>query len=87
MDDQAFFSRHMEAWVPIDEHLCRLVDWLRLVGYRHIPEVELQLTMIVDHHGERTFTKFLPGFREVGIVTIKDAAHPDRVLYSSTHNR
>ena len=77
----------MEAWALIDEHLCRLVDRLRLMGYRHTLEAELRLKGTENYPGERTFSKFLPGFREEGTVTIKDAAHIDCTLYSSTHNR
>ena len=87
MDDRDLFSRRMDAWVLIYKSLCRLVDWLRSPGNHHTLEVELRLTNIEDFPEEPNFTKFLPEFREKGVVTIKDHAHNDRVLYSSAHNR
>ena len=86
MDDRSIFSRKVEAWASIDKQLCGLVERLRLMGYHHTLEAELRLETAEDYPGEHTFTRFLPGFREKGTVTIKDAAHRDRVLYSSTHS-
>jgi hypothetical protein len=87
MQDCRIFAQRMEAWAPIDKLLCELVDRLRETRYRHTLEVELRLTYMEDDPGEYDFIKFLPEFREKGIVTIKDAVHGDRVLHSSTHNR
>ena len=70
----------------IDKELCRLVDRLRATGYRHTLEVELRLTKIGHDVRKCVFTKFLPEFREKGIVTIVGGEHGDRVLHSSAQN-
>ena len=70
-------------WAFIDEELCRLVNWLRATGYRRTLEVELQVAEVQDDPGQYGFTKLLPKFKEEGVVTVLDAAHGDRLLYSS----
>ena len=72
----------------IDRQLCKLVDRLRVAGYRHTLEVELRLTAIEDDCGGYDFTELfdLSEFRERGIVTIIDAVHGDRLLHSSAHS-
>ena len=81
------FESYGKYWAPIDGQLCGLVGQLCVMGYRHTLEVELQLTKVEDHPGYCDFTRFLPEFREKGVVTIIDAAHGDRLLHSSIHNR
>ena len=82
------FARRMGQWDFVDDRLCGLVDLLRAKGHRHTLEVELRL---MKYEGDPTrvydFSKFLPGFREKGVVTIIDTVHNDRLLHSSTHNR
>ena len=85
--DLSMFGLVMQEWTSFDEQLCRLVDRLRTVGYRHILEVELRPTDIWCHPEKCDFTKFLPKFREKGVVTIIDGAHDGRVHHSSTHHR
>ena len=81
------FALRVRGWGLIDEQLCRLVDRLCATGYCRTLNVELQLMDIDDDPGDYDFTKFLPGFREKGVVTIIDVAHGDRLLHSSAHNR
>jgi len=78
------FSRGMEVWTVTDKLLCGLVDRLGMTGYHHTLEVELQFTETEIDFSEHDFTKFLPEFREKGVVTITDAVHGDLVLHSST---
>lgn len=59
----------MEAWASIDEELCRLVDRLCAMGYRHTLEVELRLEEIPGGPRKYGFTEFLHKFREKGVVT------------------
>ena len=75
-----------EEWTLIDKYLCRLVDRLHTMGYRHTLEAELRLTE-VDDPGKYDFTTVLSEFKEKGVVTVVDAVHGDRVLYSSARNR
>lgn len=81
------FAQRVEAWDGIDAELCRLVDRLRATGYRHTLEVELRLTKIGEDPGECDCTRFLPRFREKGVVTIVGGDHGNLVLHSSTKNR
>jgi len=82
------FVQRMEEWTLIDSQLCELVTRLGMAGHRHTLEVELRLVKIWGYAREYEFTKFLPRFREKGVVTITHAAHgADRVLHSSTYNR
>jgi len=78
------FSRGMEVWASTDKLLCGLVARLGRAGYRHTLEVELRLMETEVDFSEHDFTKFLPEFREKGVVTITDAVHGDLVLHSST---
>ena len=87
MKDWNIFARQPEGRAFVDEQLCGVVDRLRAMGYRHTLEAELRLTDIGGDPGKYDFTIFLPEFREKGIVTIIDAAHGDRLLHSSIHNR
>ena len=73
----------MERWGFVDEQLCGLVDRLRTAGYNRTLEVKLRLAKYEGDPGEYDFTKFLPGFREKGVVTIIDAFHGNRLLHSS----
>ena len=77
----------MMEWALIDEALCRLVDRLRAMGYRHTLEAELRFTQIEEDPGEFDFTMVLPEFRQKGIVTITQTFHGARLLHSSTHDR
>jgi len=81
------FPQRAEQWDAIDKELCRLVDRLCATGYHHILEVELRFTEVKADVGKHDFTKFLPKFREKGVVTVIDAVHNDRILHSSTQNR
>ena len=81
------FAQRMEGWVSVDKELCELVDRLRARGYHRTLVVELQLMTFGDDPGKYDFTRFLPEFREKGIVAIVDTAHGDRVLHSSARNR
>ena len=76
----------MEEWAFTDKALCKLVDRLRAMGYFHTLEVELRITKIGDGPGGYDFTKFLPEFREKGVVTIIVAVNGDRLLHSSAGN-
>ena len=74
----------MSARAWIDVKLCGLVDQLRAMGYRHTLEVELRLTLGIGGGPEECdFSRFLPEFREKGVVTVVDG---DQVLHSSAHN-
>ena len=84
--DWIIFAWRMQEWDFIDNALCRLVDRLRAAGYCYTLEVELRLTRIGDGPGTYDFTKFLPEFREKGIVTIIVAVNGDLLLHSSAHN-
>ena len=66
MDGWAF-AQETEAWTLVDKQLCGLVDRLRAMGYRHTLEVELRLGRSPGKDG---FTKFLPEFKEKGVVII-----------------
>ena len=70
----------------IDGQLCKLVDRLRVTGYRHTLEVELRLTAVGDDHGGCDFTKLLSEFRERGVVTIVNAVHDNHLLSSFACN-
>ena len=80
------FAWRMQEWDLIDKALCKLVDRLRAAGYCYTLEVELRFTRIGDGPRTYDFTKFLPGFRERGVVTIIVAVNGDRLLHSSAHN-
>ena len=86
MNDREPFAPGMERWTLIDEQLCRLVDRLRVTGYRRTLEVELRLTDAGEFPITGGFTKLLPAFREKGVVTITDAAYEGRMLHSSNRN-
>lgn len=79
----ADFAVQMRWWVPMEELLCGLVDRLRETGYHHTLEVELQIRGSEDDPGKHDFVRFLPRFREKGVVTVIDAAHSNRVVHSS----
>jgi len=81
------FPQRAEQWDTIDKGLCGLVDRLRATGYGHTLEVELRFTEVRSDVWKHDFTKFLPKFREKGVVTVIDAVHNDRILHSSTQNR
>ena len=53
--------------------MCRLVDQLCTLGYRHPLEGELRLVE-VRSPGVYDFTAFLPEFGEKGVVTTVEAA-------------
>jgi len=76
------FAERIWAWTLIDKQLYDLVARLGRTGHRRTLEVEVRFTEIDGDPGKYEFTKFLPKFREKGVVTIVDAAH-DRVLHSS----
>ena len=77
----------MEGWTQlIDKQLYVLIDRLRATGYRPTLEVELRLLEIGNELRDYGFTKFLPEFKEKGVLTIIDAADGG-LLHSSTHNR
>ena len=76
----------VEHWlVFIDKQLCRLVDRLSAMGYRHTLEAQGRVKTVGGR--EYDFTKILPEFREKGVVTVVDAGDNCRVLYSSAHGR
>ena len=83
------FAQQMEAWAPIDEALCGVVDRLNAAGCHHTLEAEVRFAAIRgDHRDCCDFTKLLPKFREKGTVTIRDlSSGGDRLLHSSVHNR
>jgi len=62
----------VDGWTWVDERLCRLVDRLRVVWYRHTLEAELRFERI----GKLDFTRALPEFKEKGAVTILCAGIP-----------
>ena len=66
-----------KRWPLIDRQLCELVDRLRIMGYRHTLEVELQITVVGDVPAESDFATLLSDFRERGIVTIVYVVHGD----------
>lgn len=84
MYDGTVFARRMGEWRLIDKQLCWLVDQLRTTGHRYTLEVQLRLTKVGDDPGKYDFTRFLPEFREAGIVTIIDTVNGDRIIHSST---
>ena len=86
--DWGVLTERMDAWALVDQQLCRLVDRLHARGYRHTLEVELRLAKVGGDPGGYKFTKFLPEFREKGLVAIMltDAAYGYRILHSSTYN-
>jgi len=74
----------------MDKELCGLVDRLYGMGYCHTLEVELRLGKLGqvqnfrgDDPGGYDFTKFLPRFREKGVVTIAD--YPDFIAFPGDH--
>ena len=78
----------MEEWAFIDEQLCALVNRLRAMEYRRTLEVQLRLMRVGgDPAKTYDFTRFLPEFREKGVVTVIDVVRGDQVLHSSTRNR
>ena len=81
--DWTNLASRTREWDLIDKQLCGLVDRLHVMGYDHTLEAELHLRGIVSGPGEDGFIKFLPGFRERGIVTIIDANRGDHFLRSS----
>ena len=65
--------QRMERWSSIiDKQLCGLVDRLRVMGYCHTLEVEVRLMEIGGDPVKDDLTKFLPEFREKGVVIITD---------------
>ena len=86
LHDRKGFTEQKWLWGPIDEQLCGLVDRLNVMGYHHTLEAEVRLTAIDGDYEEYDFTKFLPKFREKGVVTVIDAAR-DRIFHSSPRNR
>ena len=86
MENQEIFAWLVHEWARIDSQLCRLVDRLRARGYHRTLKAELRLMKVRSDPGKYEFTKFLPEFREKGVVTIVDGAHGN-LLHSSTHNR
>lgn len=82
LGDPEIFAQQMVEWNPIDEELCGLVGRLRATGYRYNLEVELRLTTTGNDLGKYDFTKFLPKFRERGVVTV---AYYNHLLHSSVH--
>ena len=80
------FAQQTEGWASIDKALCGLVDRLSTEGYRHTLEAQLRLRGI-RYDGKHDFTKFLPEFREKGVVTVIDASYTvDRLIHSSVHS-
>ena len=77
------FAQRMEQWGFIDEQLCGLVDRLHTTGYNRTLEVKLRLAKYRGDPGEYDFTKFLPGFREKGVLTVIDTFHSNQLLHSS----
>ena len=70
----------------VDEQLCRVVDRIHSMGCSRTLEVELRFTEYGSDVEKYGFAKILPEFREMGIVTIIDTTHADRVLHSSAQN-
>ena len=87
-DTAKILAEQKGDWALIDKQLCGLVDRLRAAGYCHTLEAKLRLMGIGDDPGrydpgEHDFAKFLPKFREKGVVTVVDTDHGDRLLHSS----
>ena len=82
IDYRQRFGTKLEGWVPIDEQLCQVVDQLRTKGYNRTLVVELRLGKVGSDIEKYCFAKFLPKFREKGVVTI--VANGDQILHSST---
>ena len=70
MDHWRNFVRKQGEWVPIDKQLCQVVDRLRTTGYNRILVVELRLTKVGSDAAKYSFPKFLPMFREKGVVLV-----------------
>ena len=64
-------ERRKERWETfVDKQLCKLADRSRVAGYHHTLEVELRLAGVGGSYGRRLDSpKFLPGFKEKGVVT------------------
>ena len=77
MYDWGIFAGQIEEWSSIDEQLCGLVDRLRAAGYHQTLEAELRPTEIEGDPRKFDFAKFLPGFREKGVVTVIDTVRGD----------
>jgi len=81
-------AERVGEWTSADGSLSEVVARLGRKGYYHVLEVELRLTKTEDDPGKYEFARFLPRFREKGIVTIVDAVHDNQVLHlSTTHER
>ena len=85
--DWRYFLRRMGLWAWIDKQLSKLVDRLRAMGHSHTLEAELRFTQLKGDLSEYDFTKFLPQFREKGVLTVTDAAHGGSVVHSSIYDR
>ena len=79
--------RRMELWAWIDTQLSELVDRLRAMGHSHTLEAELRFTRLEGNLSEYNFTKFLPQFREKGVLIVIDVAPGGGIIHSSTNNR
>ena len=79
--DWKIFASEMQKWALIDGGLCMLVGRLRETGYRHTLEVELRLKKAEDDPGDFDFARFLPEFRQKGIVTIIQTFRGPRLLH------
>ena len=56
------------GWISFDNMICGLVDRLRMSGYRHTLELELQIAYL--KLGKQRHERFLPKFKEKGLVRI-----------------
>ena len=80
--DPGFFVQRMAL---TDGQLCRVVDRLRAMGYRHTLEVELRFAKVECLPGKDDFTKVFPRFKEKGVVMVINHTCGDLVYRSSTH--
>ena len=85
--DWVTFERQMKAWVLVDEQSCGMVDRLRSTGHRCPLEVELRLSEIKGDAVKFDFTKFLPEFREKGVVTITNTVRSTQSLHPFAYYR
>ena len=88
-EDWGISLANMQGWDSIiDKQLCGLVDRLRAMGYHHTLEAELRVVKrgrLDSGSGGYGFTRYLPKFREKGVVIVVDAANGDQVVHSSKY--
>ena len=80
-------SRRAEDWGLVDKQMCELVNQLSAMGYRRTLEAELRFINPTGNLEINDYTRFLPGFREKGVVTVVDVARGNRILHCSAHGR